>query len=192
MRNFSLAGIAVILVTGVAATAQTGSIRLDGGSFRVEGWNPPRSEPAEGWASVFAVYAGTGDVPPLAGTYAVEAGVLVFHPMFPFAPGVRHRAVLRRPGDTVPKEQLFEGPPREATPLSRVERVYPSADILPDNQLRLHIYFSALMSRGEAAQRIHDRRARRSWMRRFCLTGAVPGAPASHHDVGSGTHSSAG
>jgi hypothetical protein len=32
--------------------------------------------------------------------------------------------------------------------------VYPSADVLPSNQLRLYIYFSAPMSRGEAAQRI--------------------------------------
>jgi len=36
-----------------------------------------------------------------------------------------------------------------------VERVYPSADVLPSNQLRVYIYFSAPMSRGEAGQRIH-------------------------------------
>jgi hypothetical protein len=39
--------------------------------------------------------------------------------------------------------------------VARVERVYPSADVLPSNQLRLYIYFSAPMSRGEAEQRIH-------------------------------------
>src|SRR5205085_9236781 len=33
--------------------------------------------------------------------------------------------------------------------------VYPSTDVLPSNQLRLYIYFSASMSRGEAEQRIH-------------------------------------
>jgi hypothetical protein len=33
--------------------------------------------------------------------------------------------------------------------------IYPSADVLPSNQLRLYIYFSAPMSRGVAAQYIH-------------------------------------
>ncbi len=33
--------------------------------------------------------------------------------------------------------------------------MYPSADVLPSNQLRVYIYFTAPMSRGEAEQRIH-------------------------------------
>ena len=37
----------------------------------------------------------------------------------------------------------------------RVEHVYPSANVLPSNQLRLYIYFSAPMSRGEAARYLH-------------------------------------
>ena len=41
-----------------------------------------RAPPAKGWASIFAVYAGTGDVPRCSGTYAVEGGSLVFHPTF--------------------------------------------------------------------------------------------------------------
>ena len=44
---------------------------------------------------------------------------------------------------------------RSVTPAAHVEHVYPSADVLPSNQLRLYIYFSAAMSRGEAEQRIH-------------------------------------
>lgn len=35
-----------------------------------------------------------------------------------------------------------------------VVRVYPTADVLPANQLKLYIEFSASMSRGEAAQRV--------------------------------------
>jgi hypothetical protein len=55
----------------------------------------------------------------------------------------------------VTTERTFDGPPRPSTPAARVEHVYPSADVLPSNQLRLYIYFSAPMSRGEAEQRIH-------------------------------------
>jgi hypothetical protein len=38
--------------------------------------------------------------------------------------------------------------------LTRVGRVYPSADVLPSNLLRFYIYFSAPMSQGEAGRRM--------------------------------------
>jgi hypothetical protein len=136
------------------ASAQALSLRLESGSFTVMGL-PASSlrEPSGGWASVFVVYAGTGDVPPLAGSYSVESGTLIFRPKYPLAAGPRYRAVFRGAGG--PIEKTFEGPARSVTPSARVERVYPSADVLPSNQLRLYIYFSAPMSRGEAEQRIH-------------------------------------
>ena len=92
-------------------------------------------------------------MPPLAGSYAVENGTLVFRPTYPLAAGPRYRAVFRGAG--TPIEKTFDGPARSVTPSARVERVYPSADVLPSNQLRLYIYFSRPMSRGEAEQRIH-------------------------------------
>jgi hypothetical protein len=109
--------------------------------------------PAAGWQSVFVVYAAAGDVPPLAGSYAVENGTLVFRPKYPLAAGPRYRAVFRGAG--TPIEKTFDGPARSVTPSARVARVYPSAEVLPSNQLRLYIYFSTPMSRGEAEQRIH-------------------------------------
>ena len=139
---------------GMTATAQTVSIEFDGGAFKVAGWKAPAAPPAKGWSSVFLVYAGTGDVPPLAGTYTVEGGSLVFHPSFPIAPGVRYRAVFEPAGGAA-VEKTFDGPHLDLTPAARVEHVYPSGEILPSNQLRLYIYFSAPMSRGEAGARIH-------------------------------------
>jgi hypothetical protein len=150
----SLAGIAVILWMGMAAIAAPVSLQFDGNAFRVNGWKPPSAVPAGGWASVFTVYAGAGDVPALLGAYAVEQDTLVFRPKFPIAAGVKYRAIFRQPG-AAPIEKTFEGPPRETTPRARVDRVYPSAEELPSNQLRLYIYFSAPMSRGGAAQYIH-------------------------------------
>src|ERR1051326_7924907 len=66
-----LAGVAVILLLGMTATAQTVSIQFEGGLFKVSGSKIP-SPPAAGWSSVFAVYTGAGDVPPLLGTYRSE------------------------------------------------------------------------------------------------------------------------
>lgn len=136
---------AVILVLGMTAAAQSVSIQLDGGVFRVVGAKP---------AGTLVVYAGAGDVPPLAGASAVENGVLVFRPKYPLAAGIRYRVRFTAPGGT-PLEKVFDGPARNVTPAARVERIYPSSDVLPSNQLRLYIYFSAPMSRGEAEQRIH-------------------------------------
>ena len=149
-----LACLAVIVVLAMTATAQAISIQLDAGTFKVVGL--PASSlraPAAGWESVFVVYAGSGDVPPLAGSYAVENGTLVFRPKYALAPGPRSRAVFRGAGP--PIEKTFEGLARPTTPTAHVERVYPSAAVLPSNQLRLYIYFSAPMGRGEAEQRIH-------------------------------------
>jgi len=151
-----LAYAAVLLFVGVAAAAQAVSIQFDGAVFKVIGWKPPSNPPAAGWGSSFSVYAGTGDIPPLLGTYAVERETLVFRPTFPIAPGVRYRAVFHVPGSAA-VEKTFDGPPKPTTPSARVTQIYPTADVLPSNQLRVYIYFSAPMSRGVAAQYIHVR-----------------------------------
>ena len=87
------------------------------------------------------------------GAYSVENAHLVFRPAFPQSAGVRYRAVFHSPADT-PIETIFEGPPKDTARTTRVEHVYPSAFVLPSNQLRLYIYFSAPMSQGEADKRV--------------------------------------
>jgi hypothetical protein len=155
LPNSRFASIAVILFLGMTASGQTVSIELQNGSFKVAGWRAPSAAPAKGWASVFAVYAGEGDVPPLLGTYAIESGTLIFRPSFPFAPGVHYHAIFHPPGGSAPVEKIFDGPPRATTPSARVAEIYPSTAVLPSNQLRLYIYFSTPMSRGEAGRWIH-------------------------------------
>ena len=137
--------LAVILALGMTVAAQSVSIQLEGTLFKVAG--------AKAGATL-VVYAGAGDVPPLAGKSAVENGALVFRPQFPLGAGIRYRAVYTPPGGPA-IEKAFDTAPRNATPVARVEQVYPSPDVLPSNQLRLYIYFSAPMSRGEAESRIH-------------------------------------
>lgn len=137
-----------------AAAPSAVSIQFEGGAFRVIGWTPPRTPPARGWGQLFSVYAGAGNIPPMAGSYAVEGGGLVFRPAFPLAAGMRYRAIFHPPGGAA-VEGVFDGPPKRTTALARVEHVYPSAAVLPANLLRIYIYFSVPMTQGEAGRRIH-------------------------------------
>ena len=139
----------------MTANAQTISIQFDGRAFKVAGWKAPSATPTKGWSSVFTVYAGEGDVPPLAGAYAVEGDALIFHPSYPIMPGVHYRAVFLPLWGGPPIEKTFDGPHQDKISSVRVEHVYPSADVLPSNQLRLYIYFSGPMSRGESARYLH-------------------------------------
>jgi hypothetical protein len=154
-RNLTLAFscVAAVFASNTAAQTQPISIQFEAGAYQVSGWTPPHAAPPKGWASVFAVYAGSGDIPAMLGSYAVENGRLVFHPAFAQSPGVRYRAVFRPPAGS-PIEKIFDGPAKETARTTRVERVYPSGAILPSNQLRLYIYFSAPMSQGEAGERV--------------------------------------
>ena len=140
--------LAAALLQGAAA-----QIELTQGAFKVTGWSAPASPPSQGWQSIFVVYAGAGDVPPLLGRYTVEGGTLVFHPQFPIAPGVHYRALFHPPG-VAAVDRAFDGPPKDTRRLTRVERVYPSGDVLPSNLLRFYIYFSAPMSQGDAGRRM--------------------------------------
>ena len=147
--------LALVFVLWTSAGGQSVSLQLEGNAFKVVGWQPPSAPPAGGWASIFKVYAGAISLPPMVGTYAVENGTLIFRPRYPLSEGVSYHAVFQPSGQPSAVEQTFAGSARSTTPLARVERVYPSADVLPSNVLRLYIYFSASMSRGEAARRIH-------------------------------------
>jgi hypothetical protein len=153
--RFALAVALLVVLRGTTANNQSVSIALDGNTFKVIGWQPPATPPAAGWPAIFAVYVDAENVPPLVGSYSVDNRVLVFRSQYPLAPGVRYRAVFRQPGQPRPYEQTFNGPAKNTRPSTRVAQIYPSADVLPSNQLRLYIYFSAAMSRGEAARRIH-------------------------------------
>lgn len=142
-------GAVLLLPPAGAAAAQ---IQMTGGVFQVIGWNAP-AEPADGWASVFSVYTGSGDAPAVLGSYSVERGMLQFRPRWPIAAGMHLRVVFHAPG-SAPVIAEFEIPKVVPNVLTRIEHVYPSADSLPSNTLKLYIYFSAPMRRGEAWQHI--------------------------------------
>ena len=58
-----------------------------------------------------------------------------------------------KPAEAIVKTLLVPKPPRAQA--TAIEQIYPTADKLPENQLKFYLHFTAPMSRGEAYRRIH-------------------------------------
>jgi hypothetical protein len=105
------------------------------------------------WGKTLGVFvvdkAAEDDPPAMLGAYSVADGKLRFTPRYGFRPGLEYKAVLRPSGAAAVTLAIsVPAPPRRAP--ARIVGVYPSAAVLPENQLRFYLHFSAPMSRGEA------------------------------------------
>jgi hypothetical protein len=90
------------------------------------------------------------DLPPLLGTQTTVGRDRIFTPRFPLQPGVRYRAVVANGSSFV-----FEIPAAtRSASQPKVATVYPTAAVLPENQLKLYLEFATPMTRGEAYRRI--------------------------------------
>lgn len=134
------------------AVAASVSIQYQDGAFVVTGWKPA-PEPSGGWGPVFSV--STADsATPMFGSYAVENGELTFRPRYPLAPGVTYVASFRTGGIDV--QARVDGPSKPTAAQTRIVAIYPSSPVLPSNQLKLYLLFSAAMQGGEEIfSRIH-------------------------------------
>lgn len=107
---------------------------------------------ADRWPSILRV-AVDAQSPPVVGAYTIARGAITFTPLFPFDPG-RQYDVRFDPsalgGDegarVTPLIATVGLPRRDAAPSTIVSAIYPSGDVLPENQLRMYIEFSAPMS----------------------------------------------
>jgi hypothetical protein len=160
--------LVLALASSGAGRASSGpEIRLDArddslhlGTFVAENLDPEflaelesRALSAEEWQEVFAVYTGSvpGDRPAVAGSYAIFDGRIVFRPRFPLVDGLTYSARL---DVEPPLVATFSLPKEETEPTTVVTEVYPTADELPENLLRVYVHFSAPMTRGEAYERV--------------------------------------
>jgi hypothetical protein len=136
----------------------------------------------EQWTALFSVHVDNekkndkNQLPPILGSYRIESHTLIFEPRFPLSPGVSYRAVFEpgrlpkpNPPAPFPKREggevrgkdakaivaRFTIPKPHSEPTTKIEHVYPTSDVLPENQLKFYIHFSAPMSKGEAYQHIH-------------------------------------
>ena len=118
------------------------------------------------WSKVFAVFAEPPDAAvgaktsllPMAGNWQVERKLLRFEPRFPLAHGVRYRAEYR-PQHGEPLISFFERPAAKLGVPTEVVQVFPSSAVLPENQLKFYVQFSAPMSRGGTYEHVHIRDA---------------------------------
>jgi hypothetical protein len=122
--------------------------------------SPARDWSVERWASVLRVTVvsdaaapDAAELPPVIGSYTVERRAVVFKPQFGFDPGRRYRVVFDASklagGEDTPHPATLTAvvglPGKDLVPTTIVTHVYPSAEVVPENQLRLYIHFSAPM-----------------------------------------------
>ena len=106
------------------------------------------------------VAAPTGVMPPpVLGRSTRVDGALVFEPRFPLDTGLTYVVTLGgsdgsdgSEGRAFVREVRLPDPQLERT--TSVERVLPSADVLPANLLKFYLHFSAPMRRGEAYRHV--------------------------------------
>ena len=118
----------------------------------------------DNWTALLRITVGdtdSADRPAVLGTYTVGDGVLRFTPRFPFDPGQRYDVRLdpsRLPSsgeaagwrsEIIRTSVALPAPDGHAT--TRVVAVFPGADDVPENLLRMYILFSAPMSLGGAS-----------------------------------------
>jgi hypothetical protein len=94
----------------------------------------------EQWNEVLRVVVAEGQ-PAMLGDYTIAGDTIRFTPMFPLDPG-RQYHVTFTPANLKATVGL---PASDAQPSTVVAHVYPSTDVVPENQLRLYIHFSAPM-----------------------------------------------
>jgi hypothetical protein len=88
----------------------------------------------------------------MVGEYSVDAEQVRFTPRFPFDPGRQYQVVFdpaQIPGsprpDARPVVATVGVPASQAQPATVVSLVYPTTDVVPENQLRMYVHFSAPM-----------------------------------------------
>lgn len=92
----------------------------------------------------------------MAGRYAVHERWLRFTPRYAFRAGQAYWAVLRLADVKSAAEvrHRFQLPSEAPSAATEVTAIFPSAAVIPENQLRFYIHFSAPMARGVAYEHV--------------------------------------
>jgi hypothetical protein len=164
----------LLLIARLAQGAETPTIRLNGDPpsiIEVAGLSAKDIEAigklelkGEVWTDLFAVYVAPAEGkkrgPALLGSYRIEDGCLRFEPRFPLVRGVHYQVVFelkRVPSRAALDEKQLEKEvflAKAKTEPTRVTQVYPTANRLPENQLKFYLHFSAPMNRGDSYKHI--------------------------------------
>jgi len=164
-------GFAVAFCTSLSALAAEPAIRVvngpDGKPVAVEGVGLDRAHLValsklpnddHGLTQILMMFVlGTEGIQPpaMAGQHEVIDDAVRFTPQFALRPGMKYQAAFFLPAlrrelspRLITKDIAIPAlPPGEPT---KVTAIYPSAAVLPENQLRFYLHFSAPMRQGEA------------------------------------------
>jgi hypothetical protein len=106
------------------------------------------------WPALLRVTVANGpaEAPPIAGRFSVTSTAIEFVPRFPFDPGREYAVAfdpsqLPSPRTSPVVERVVALPAVTRVPSTVVARMLPTADVLPENLLRVYLEFSAPMSR---------------------------------------------
>ena len=85
------------------------------------------------------------------GRLTLDRGIARWHPRYRLGAGQTYTAVWWRDAGE-PLVHAFTPPPADRTATTVVSAVYPVAEMVPENLLRVYVQFSAPMSRGRAGE----------------------------------------
>jgi hypothetical protein len=102
-----------------------------------------------------------GSLQPIAGRFDVDEEGLLFTPRFPFLAGTSYTLVVRGTQQISHDFDSWRIQRQTVTkePTTQVVAIYPTADEVPVNLLRIYVHFSSPMSEGWALRSVHVRRA---------------------------------
>ena len=168
----------VFACTTFVAVGQTQPVlNFENGAIYVTGLSSTNATPAsiianDQWNKHLAVYTHEAYLrnidQPVAGKYEWSGDSICFLPSFPFAAGETYHAVLS-PGifsktdglastSLWDKSELSFSIPTDTYPQTTIESIYPESESLPENLLRMYIYFSSPMMPGEAYEHVSLRK----------------------------------
>jgi len=161
------AGPARIVFQGDPSEPGFGTVTITGLADDVLGALSTLAPEAAAWSRIFPVHTARarkagGSYPAVLGRYEIVNGAVRFTPRYPLAAGLAYEARLDAAalseatgldaaGNAGDLTASFSMPEPKLRPSTIVEAVYPTADLLPANLLRLYVHFSSPMRAKEAS-----------------------------------------
>jgi len=106
--------------------------------------------PADSIANIVSVQRNrNGQDNAILGNFSTDSDLILFEPLIPFTPGMQYKIFARKK-----PVGLIEIPMPDASGAPSVTSIFPSADTLPDNLLKVYIQFSKPMREGKSAENI--------------------------------------
>ena len=86
--------------------------------------------------------------PAMLGSVSIDGNEVVYKPRFPLSAGTTYNVQVSTDPALKPDHFLIEIPAKKSTP-TKIEQIYPSSDVLPENTLKFYVHFSAPMRKGD-------------------------------------------